>query len=85
MLFVNVVQVSIQSVCCVVRKKDGEVCVEPEETCCRWREHLEGVLNVISFSNQAALDGVEQLSLRSKLAEPPDRDEILGFFGDLHG
>ena len=31
----------VQSVhCCVIRKKDGEVCVGPEETLCRWREHF---------------------------------------------
>ena len=70
-------RVDIQPVhCCVIRKNNGEVCVGPEETLCRWREHVKGVLNVISSFNQAVFDGVEQFLLRSELAEPPDRDEI---------
>ena len=34
--------------CCVIKKKDGEVCVGPEGTLCRWKEHFKGALNVIS-------------------------------------
>ena len=69
--------------CCVIKKKNGEVCVGPEETLYRWREHFEGVLNVIGSSNQAALEGVECLPLRSGLAGPPDKDEILRALGRL--
>ena len=61
--------------CCAIKKKNGEVCVGSEETLYRWKEHFEGVLNV---TDQAALGGVEQLPLRSGLARPPDKDEILG-------
>ena len=32
---------------------------------------------------QAALDDVQQYPIRSELAEPPDRDEILGALGRL--
>ena len=67
--------------CCAVKKRDGELCVGLEETLCRWREHFEGALNVISSSEQTALDNVEQLLLRSELAEPPNQDEILGPLG----
>ena len=35
--------------CSAIKKRDGELCVGPEETLCRWREHLKGVLNVISL------------------------------------
>ena len=63
--------------CCSIKKKDGELCVGPAETLSRWREHFEGVLNVISTFNQSALDEVRQLPLRSELAEPPNEDEIL--------
>ena len=34
-----------------IKKKDEEVCVGPDEILCRWREHFEGVLNVISSNN----------------------------------
>ena len=63
--------------CCAIKKKNGELCVGSEQTLYRWREHFEGVLNVIGSSNQAALEGVERLPLRSGLAGPPDKDEIL--------
>ena len=66
--------------CCDIRK-DGEVCVGPEKTLCIWREHFEGVLNVVSSFNQVALDGVQQLPLRDEVAQPPDRDEILRTLG----
>ena len=66
-----------------IKKKDGGVCVGPDELLCRWREHFEGVLNVISSSDQATLDAVEQLPLRHELCEPPDRDEILRALGRL--
>ena len=69
--------------CCVIKKKNGEVCVGSEQTLYRWREHFEGVLNVIGSSNQAALEGVERLPLRSGLAGPPDKDEILRALGRL--
>ena len=50
---------------------------------CRWREHFEEVLNVISSSDQGTLDVVEQLLLRHELSEPPDRDEIFKALGKL--
>jgi len=67
--------------CSTIKKRDGELCVGPEETLSRWREHFEGVLNVIGSYGQAALDDVQQLPMRSELAEPPDRDEILRSLG----
>ena len=69
--------------CYAIKKKNGEVCVGSEETLYRWREHFEGVLNVIGSSNQAALEGVEHLPLRSGLAGPPDKDDILRALGRL--
>jgi len=69
--------------CSVIKKKDGELRVGPEETLNRWRDHFEGVLNVISSYEQAALDDVQQPPIRSELAEPPDRDEVLGALGRL--
>ena len=53
--------------CSVIKKRDGELCVGPEETLNRWRDHFEGILNVISSYEQAALDDVRQLPIRSKL------------------
>ena len=50
---------------------------------CRWREHFEGILNVINSFNQEALDDVQQLPLRSELAQPPNRDEIPRALGRL--
>ena len=69
--------------CCSIKKKDGELCVEPAKTLSRWREHFEGVLNVISTFYQSALDEVRQLPLRSELAEPPNEDDILEALGQL--
>jgi len=43
----------------------------------KWRAHFERILNVVSSFNQSTFDGVEKLPLKRKLAEPPDRDEIL--------
>ena len=63
-----------------IKKKDGEVCVGPDEILCRWREHFEGVLNAY---DQATLDAVEQLPLRHELSEPPDRNETLRALGKL--
>ena len=66
-----------------IKNKDGEVCVGPDEILCRWREHFEGVLNVISSYDQATLDAVEKLPLRRELSESPDKDEILRALGKL--
>ena len=56
-LFRNVELVYVQPVrCCAIRNSDEELCVGLEETLCRWREHFEGVLNIRSSFNQAALD-----------------------------
>jgi len=44
--------------CSVIKKRDGELCVRPEETLNRWRDHFEGVLNMISSYEQVALDDV---------------------------
>ena len=66
-----------------IKRKDGGMCVGPDEILCRWREHFEGILNVISSSKQATLDAVEQLPLGHELSEPPDRDEILRALGRL--
>ena len=63
-----------------IKNKDGEVCVGPDEILCRWSEHFEGVLNVISSYDQATLDAVEQMPLRRELSEPP---EILRALGKL--
>ena len=69
--------------CSVIKKRDGVLCAGPEETLNRWRDHFEEVLNVISSYEQAALDDVRQLPIRSELAEPPNRDEVLGALGRL--
>ena len=44
--------------CFVIKKRDGVLCVGPEETLNRWRDHFEGVLNVISSYELAALNEV---------------------------
>jgi len=38
--------------CSVIKKRDGELCVGPGETLNRWRDHFEGVLNVVSSYEQ---------------------------------
>ena len=75
-------RVGLQPVrCSAIKKRDGELCVGLEEILGRWREHFEGVLNVTGSFEQTALDEIQQLSIRSELADPPDRDEILGALG----
>jgi len=64
--------------CSVIKKRDGELHAGPEEILNRWRDHFEGVLNVISSYEQAALDDGRQLPIRSELAEHPNRDEVSG-------
>ena len=71
--------------CCAIKKKNGEVCVGSEETLYRWREHFEGVLNVIGSTDQAALGSVEQLPLRSGLARPSDNRDLGGSWATCCG
>ena len=74
----------IQPVCfSAIKKKDGGVCVGPDEILCRWREHFEGILNVISSSDQATLDAVKQLPLRHELSEPLTGMRSGELLGDL--
>ena len=43
----------------IIKKRDGVLCVGPEETLNRWIDHFEGVLNVNSSYEQAVLDDVQ--------------------------
>ena len=61
-------QVGIQPVQFSTIKKDKKVRVGPGEILCRWREHFKGILNVLSSSDQATLDVMEQLLLRYELS-----------------
>ena len=51
------------------------------------RRHFQEILCVISFYNQAALNGMEQFSAAKlnewTIVKPPDRNEILGALGQF--
>ena len=57
-------------------KKNEKVSAGSNETLSKWREHYEGILDVISSSDQAALNAVENLPMKCELPDPPDKDEI---------
>jgi hypothetical protein len=60
-----------------IKKKNGDVCMGPEETLFRWREHFEGVLNVESvFNAEKTIDQLPQREVMHELDEPPSFEEI---------
>eukprot|EP00117_Sycon_ciliatum_P031110 scpid28552/ scgid24396/ Craniofacial development protein 2; p97 bucentaur protein len=59
-----------------IKNAQGVVCETPEATGTRWREHFDGVLNVISDFVPDAIDSIGQLPIRLDLENAPACSEI---------
>ena len=68
-----------------VRKTNGEICKEPEETLNRWQEHFNTLLNISSDVPQEVLDDIPQLPLRKELDLPPSKEEVLDALSSIKG
>ena len=74
MLSVNVGQVSNQFIVVPLRIRMEKYVLDLMKFCvCRWREHFDGILNVISSSDQATLDIVKEFPLRCGLSGLPTK------------
>ena len=69
----------------IIRKENGQLCTNKEETLQRWRDHFHSVLNLQSRFNMSVIQSTEQHQVRKELGETPSKDELLDAVDSISG